>query len=566
MIKADSKKNKTLTTKFFVSLFAIILSTALVSSQVQAGLLDPIIDPIQAEWDRFTDRVENELESTPIGREVSRIVEDVESVARIVEEFEGLITMATSSIPAVALVNLAVQYGHDPESVLPRFNERVEEVKARHHSVQLTEVEAAAILQSVLEEPPMPDGVYLGDNCIIDFSQCPDESTNPSPRSRAFYWDYSCYTQGVVDKLVVPTPQNANQRRAVCTASWINMWNNGQLATSKFPASIQYATYDWQRCARVYLTQTEQDQFLAQRDSICQQPIAKHDLGEICVVDYRSCSYGVYGAYNANRVGTITYGDVINQNFQFRREYACDTTYGTFALKPQLRDSCARVYVGDREVAEFIDANPEPVQQVPQNPPQKETPPPPPAQQGSPTTLQGVFTRTIRTVPLHELNLAAVQSLPSREVYGRTGIMNLAPDVVKQKEAVKVKVEQLIAPKKLNLDIIVNEIRGQQLPSPIDSIFGNEKIHVTITQNDGNNVLLCITIQDGIVTEAGSCNDNDSFTPTLKVQTSQAVLESLTGPADLTAAMNDGRITYQAVGLGKKIKFGISSLLAKIFG
>ncbi len=579
--------SKILGSNVLVGVFAIVLSLAVSIASVQAGLLDPVLDPIQAEWDRFTDRVENELDNTPIGRELNRIVDDVEAVARIVEQFEGLITLASSAVPAVALVNLAIQYGHDPESLIPRFNERVETIQAQHPGVVLSEVEAAAILQSVLEEPPMPDGVYLGDGCIIDFSQCRDESTNPNPLFRAYYWDYSCYVEGVVDKKVIPTPQNANQRRAMCTASWSNMWSNGQHASSQFPASSQYATYDWQRCARVYLTQAEQDQFLARRSSVCQQPIAQHDVGEVCAVDYRSCSYGSYGNYNANRVGTITYGDVINQNFQHRREYACEVTYGTFALKSQLRDSCATVYVGDREVAEFIAANPEPVQQVPVPPQQA---PAQPAQQpntaaanvtlpsqrslGVPTTLRGVFTAPVAQAapiaPIHRLEeVAVVSPPPATEVFGRTGIVNIAPDISKKKTTSLKKVKEFTESKsKFNIQALQNQIKGQPLPSPLDSIFGNEQIHISVDQKSGDPILGCISIQGGIIKDVTSCNSDssDSFVPTLRVQTSQTVLEGISNVTDLTAAIDSGEINYQAVGVVNKVKFGISRILAKIFG
>ena len=165
----------------------IILIFLLLTTPVQAGLFDPILDPIQNLFNRLKNDVEDELGRSRVGRELNRIVEDIDGVVEIVQEFDNLVTLAASTTTPIGFIALAQEYGHNPDKIFDRFKDRVDNL---NNNQQLSNTEAAAVLQSVLEEPILPDGVYLGDDCIIDYSNCPDESENPSPRYRAHYWDY----------------------------------------------------------------------------------------------------------------------------------------------------------------------------------------------------------------------------------------------------------------------------------------------------------------------------------------------------------------------------------------
>src|SRR3989344_7125636 len=125
-------------------------------------------------WAQLTNQLEEELDRTRVGRELNRVIEDVENVAHIVEDIQGLVSLAGSVSPPLAVANLAIRYGHDPDKLFNRFQERVDSLENNYGGgSSLSQTEAAAALQSVLEEPPLPDGVYMGDGCIVDLRNCP---------------------------------------------------------------------------------------------------------------------------------------------------------------------------------------------------------------------------------------------------------------------------------------------------------------------------------------------------------------------------------------------------------
>ncbi|MBU1111441.1 MAG: hypothetical protein ABIG93_01655 [archaeon] len=569
----DKQKIKFNSKKLLILPIIFVLIFSLVPQQAEAGFLDPILDPISEFFQDLGDQIQDELDNTRIGRELNRVIEDVEAVAEIVIEFNNLLTLASSVTTPAGIIVLAVEYGHDPDAVFDRFKERIDTLQNNNPGGgggpggALTENEIAATLQIVLEEPPLPEGVYMGDECIIDFTNCPDESTNSQPRHRAYYWDYSCYADGIVGKKKIN-----GMNKAVCQVSWVNTWR-GENTLVQFPTNSQDGTYEWEQCPTTYLTQQDKDQFLATRDQVCQQPIAKHDLGDVCAVDYTSCGYGAYGDYNANRIGTINYGVVINQNFQYRREYACEVTTGSYALKPELRDSCSTVYVGDREVAEFIAANPEPTQ-LPSAGQQNQQQGPSTSgqnqQQGSqtPPSMEGFrFNRNLGFVVQHLGDIPFEQQeeeeeLPPMEVFDKDStVVDLGPKNVKEKkQETKQKLQQYDAFTETKIDGLRDSMLGQQLPDTLSMVMKNERIIFRISLDYDDDLVYCTVINEGIVEQFDSCSGDSSFEPTVYIYTSQSVLEELEkDPSIITEALDDGRIVIKAVGTMKKIKFGISS-------
>ena len=95
-------------------------------SFASAGFFDELFDPFQS----IVDEIEEELEHTRIGRELNRLVEDIEAVGRIVRDFEDLASLALSSTPPLAIASLAIEYGHDPDKLFGRFKERVDSLIA----------------------------------------------------------------------------------------------------------------------------------------------------------------------------------------------------------------------------------------------------------------------------------------------------------------------------------------------------------------------------------------------------------------------------------------------------
>ncbi len=517
--------------KFLAFIAVLIISI----NFVQAGFnfRDDIVDPVRHAFSSAGDRIEEELERSAVGRELNRIIDDIEEVAEIVEEIGGIAALAASATTPAGIVNLAVQYGHDPDQIFGRFQERVNSLENRYNG-ELSETEIAAALQSVLEEPPLPNGTYMGDRCIIDLASCPSSV-------RGDYFMHSCYVEGIVDKKRV-----GGLNKAACTSYWIDTYE-GDLIEVKFPVSAQDATYDWERCARALLPEQEQQEFIASGRSGCEQPIAKHDVGEACAVDYTSCSYGSGGEYNENRIGTIVYG-LVSRN---QRDYSCSIDYGDFTLRRELRDSCASVYVGNREVRDFISANPEPVRQARNNTQ---------VQQALNITSQreGFLIRDLGDVPL-------MQEQPVRFAYGRAGILDIFPPTIQQKKnSTKESLEEFGVLHELDISKI-KESEGQVLPGPIAKVFKNENIKIIIRQKYGEDLLVCASIKEGIVEKVDVCSEKEKFDTTIIVQTSQSVVENFDDANEISSALEDGRISYKGVGIGKKVKLGVSAFFWKTF-
>ncbi|MFH1520857.1 MAG: hypothetical protein ABID61_04380 [Candidatus Micrarchaeota archaeon] len=539
-----------------IGLIFILLTVSL----AYAGFLDPILDPIENFFKNLTNQVEAELDRTRVGRELNRIIEDVENVAHIVNDIKPIAAVLSSVSPPLAIINLATQYGHEPNDLFNRFKERVDSLETNYAgdgggpNGELSETEIAAALQTVLEEPQLPIGVYMGDYCIIDLTQCNFLDPSRASSYRDSYFSYSCYVNGVVDKKKVN-----GLNRATCRATWINTWQ-GNVVPVQFMHDNQFATYYWDQCAKVYLTTEQQNTFL--QNKVCNQPIARHDVGDVCAVDYTGCSANSTALYDSYRVGTVAY-DLIPGTV--RRSYLCDLPYyGMVALDQHARKSCEIVYVGEREVDELLTAKPEivaePIIQEPIVPTTTEGTPPPP--------IEGLDMTGTRRFPISRLGDLPSYVIPTQTniVYGKYNALDITPSVYKQKQkAAKSSKQTDMIP---TLEDIKSKIKGQKIPNSLMMLFGNENIAFEVRANDGRAFYFCTVISDGTITSFEECKKNDpDFTPTLKISTSQTVLQQMKAGKGIDIffdAVDHGTADYEGVGLVNKIKYDVMSFVARL--
>src|SRR3990167_3760587 len=116
----DKKRGK------FWNLFIIIAILLTFVLPVHASWLSSALDPLESLWQGLTNAVEEELERSRVGRELNRVIEDAEGVSHILEEVQNLALIATASTPPGAIVSFAVSYGHDPDKLFNRFQQRVQ--------------------------------------------------------------------------------------------------------------------------------------------------------------------------------------------------------------------------------------------------------------------------------------------------------------------------------------------------------------------------------------------------------------------------------------------------------
>jgi plastocyanin len=115
-----------------------------------------------------------------------------------------------------------------------------------------------------------------------------------------------------------------------------------------------------------------------------------------------------------------------------------------------------------------------------------------------------------------------------------------------------------------NIDGLTNELTGKEIPAPLGTLFGDEKINIHFEMENGEELIL------GLVTENNkfkSLEVGKLEKPSLNVYTTEAVIKEIENsnnpPATLKKALEEKKITYKAVGFVNKIKFAVLSVVMK---
>jgi len=113
------------------------------------------------------------------------------------------------------------------------------------------------------------------------------------------------------------------------------------------------------------------------------------------------------------------------------------------------------------------------------------------------------------------------------------------------------------------------EITGQKIPGVLGKVFKNENVNFHVAKNDGTTVVIGLVTEDKIVK---SLSVGELEKPSLNVYIDENTLTEMTSSNNpfpvLEKAMDDGRVTYKAVGFMNKIKFaflGAFSSIVKVF-
>ena len=110
------------------------------------------------------------------------------------------------------------------------------------------------------------------------------------------------------------------------------------------------------------------------------------------------------------------------------------------------------------------------------------------------------------------------------------------------------------------------QLQGTVLPAPIQSLFGNQRLNIELT--DGNNTRnVSVITQEGKIISISPMSLQD---PTLIVYSDLETISSLFRSKDpspeLRRAFNEGKITYKAVGFANKVKFSVAFFVARLAG
>lgn len=115
------------------------------------------------------------------------------------------------------------------------------------------------------------------------------------------------------------------------------------------------------------------------------------------------------------------------------------------------------------------------------------------------------------------------------------------------------------------VDKSLAEVQGQTLPKPLGTLFGNEQINFHIALNSGGELII------GLITEnkqIKSISAQPVPEPNLDVYTSEDTIKKLQMSSNpgllLRKALDEGKITYKAVGFLNKIKYAFLSTFSNV--
>ncbi len=108
------------------------------------------------------------------------------------------------------------------------------------------------------------------------------------------------------------------------------------------------------------------------------------------------------------------------------------------------------------------------------------------------------------------------------------------------------------------------QVEGKELVGLPGKLFGNEKVNVHVTTDAGSEFIVGVQTKDKKVL---SVKEGGVEKPTLRVYTSEKVIREIMAAHEpinaLQLALQEGKITYKAVGFFNKLKFSFISLFAK---
>ena len=108
---------------------------------------------------------------------------------------------------------------------------------------------------------------------------------------------------------------------------------------------------------------------------------------------------------------------------------------------------------------------------------------------------------------------------------------------------------------------------GQDLPGPLATLLGNERINVHVQlQNEGKIVVAIVTENDKLTRLDFNTLEDPSLDVYVDDKTLDDIQKSNNPLSKLQTALDDGKLTYKAVGFWNKIKFSAISMFVKITG
>ena len=115
------------------------------------------------------------------------------------------------------------------------------------------------------------------------------------------------------------------------------------------------------------------------------------------------------------------------------------------------------------------------------------------------------------------------------------------------------------------VDELSVEVEGQVLEGPLATLFGNQRVNIHITLDNGEQMILGLVTKKNVVQ---SLQAQAVEKPTLKIFATEAAVARIQSSDDpgteLLTAFDNEEVTYQAIGFFNKIKFATISVFVNI--
>lgn len=119
-----------------------------------------------------------------------------------------------------------------------------------------------------------------------------------------------------------------------------------------------------------------------------------------------------------------------------------------------------------------------------------------------------------------------------------------------------------------NKDLLVEQYNAnlEDVPNFVKTIFGNEKMDVTIEKENREVIKLSVETRKGRIVKITEDRFNDyTLEVTIKEKTVNKIISSEDQIASLKKAIDAGEIRYKALSFGTTVKTGISRIFLSIF-
>ncbi|MBU1111308.1 MAG: hypothetical protein ABIG93_04845 [archaeon] len=124
--------------------------------------------------------------------------------------------------------------------------------------------------------------------------------------------------------------------------------------------------------------------------------------------------------------------------------------------------------------------------------------------------------------------------------------------------------------KEFNVDDLgseISEMEGSRVPSFAESLFGDELMNVHILKNSGDEFVLGMVTENGVVTSVqGTALENAVLEIYMTEEVAKKIYESDDPVNAMKNALDKGDITYTVNGFFNKIKFSIIKAFTSLFG